>query len=258
MLKKLFINLSLISLGFVNANAQEETMNKEVVSQENEAQPQELDIETISRAFGHHIGKNLASPEFVNLDLEAVHKGIKEGVEGKDSPLNEADYTKAVSKIQEKQFMHNVQHNLEKAIEFLAQNAKQKHIISLEEGKLQYCIEKQGSGQRVHQHSTPLIHYVGRYLDGKELSSSRESEPIALSLDEAITGLAKGIVGMKEGEKRTLYIHPELGYGTAGSLRPNSLLIFEVEVIKADTPIDQTEALQETFNEDEHHKISMQ
>jgi peptidylprolyl isomerase len=38
---------------------------------------------------------------------------------------------------------------------------------------------------------------------------------------------------MQEGEKRTLYIHPEFAYGTKGILPPNSLLTFEVEIVKA-------------------------
>ena len=40
---------------------------------------------------------------------------------------------------------------------------------------------------------------------------------------------------MKEGEKRRLYVHPELGYGTTGQLPPNELLIFDIEVVKANS-----------------------
>jgi len=38
---------------------------------------------------------------------------------------------------------------------------------------------------------------------------------------------------MKEGEKRVVYVHPELAYGTSGFLPPNSLLTFEVGLIQA-------------------------
>ena len=51
-----------------------------------------------------------------------------------------------------------------------------------------------------------------------------------------IPGLKSGIIGMKEGEKRTIYIHPDRAYGTQGYLPPNSLLTFEIELIKANAP----------------------
>ena len=57
-----------------------------------------------------------------------------------------------------------------------------------------------------------------------------------LSLDEIIPGLKAGLVGMKEGEKRIVYVHPEMGYGTNGYLPPNSLLTFEIEIVKANSP----------------------
>ena len=257
MFKKLLLILSIISLSY--AESEERAQSQEPIQESQIAmneKTEEHDIATISRAFGHHVGRTLASPEFVNLDLDAVIKGIKEESEGKESPLNEADYTRAVTKIQEKRFMHNAEQNLEKAIAFLAENKEHENIVAIEDGKLQYSVDKQGKGEQVVTHSTPLIHYTGKYLDGKEFSTSRGGEPIALSLDEAISGFAKGIVGMKEGEKRTLYIHPELGYGTTGFLHPNSLLIFEVEVIKVDTPIEK-ETYQDKFDENEHHKMSL-
>jgi len=56
-----------------------------------------------------------------------------------------------------------------------------------------------------------------------------------MSLDEIIPGLKSGLIGMKEGEKRTIYIHPDLAYGSAGYLPPNSLLTFEIELVKANS-----------------------
>lgn len=70
-----------------------------------------------------------------------------------------------------------------------------------------------------------------------------------ISLDETIPGFSKGIVGMKEGEKRTLYIHPDLAYGVNGSLPPNSLLTFEIEIVKANNPQDQEAVISSNTNE---------
>jgi peptidylprolyl isomerase len=96
---------------------------------------------------------------------------------------------------------------------------------------VQYKVEKAGEGVTVQEHDSPLLRYTGKFLDGTVFGSSKEDELI--SLDETLPGFTKGIIGMKEGEKRTLFIHPDLGYGTSGYLPPNSLLTFEVEVLKA-------------------------
>ena len=256
MITRLLFLITFATLGFCEEVA---TKDAQPVAEKKE----EVDMATLSKAFGHHIGRNLASPEFVNLNLDAVLQGIKEEAEGTDSPLTEMDYTKAMTKIQEQHFIQTSKKNLEKVVSFLAENAQDKKVVEVEPGKLQYKIEIQGKGEVVQEHSTPLIHYVGKYLSGKEFSSSRDGEPIALAIDEAITGLAKGMLGMKEGERRTLFIHPDWGYGSSGDLssstglNPSSLLIFEVEVIRADTP-PEIDSSNTTFSEEEHHKISMQ
>ena len=199
---------------------------------------EQLNPEKISESFGHLIGKNLESMDF-DLNVDLVVKGIRDALAGKESPMSESECVQAISMIQENAFQKTAQKNLEKANQFLAKNAKEKGIVELEEGKLQYRIEKKGKGDAVKEHDSPVIRYVGRFSDGKVFGSSKDEEVI--SLDETIAGFKKGIVGMLEGEKRTIHIHPELGYGTAGYLPPNELLTFEVELIKANSPQKEVE-----------------
>lgn len=189
-----------------------------------------VDIARVSESFGHLIGKNMETIGF-QLDLAQVIKGLQDAAAGKESPMSEMECFQAISTVQEGVFKKQAAENLVKADEFLATNRKQEEMVSLEEGKLQYKIEKTGEGITVEEHFSPLIRYVGKFLDGKVFGASKEDEMI--SLDETIPGFTKGLIGMKEGEKRTLYIHPELGYGTNGYLPPNSLLTFEVELVKA-------------------------
>ncbi len=197
------------------------------------------DISKLSEALGHMIGKNLLDMG-VNLDIAQVVKGLKDSSQGKVPPLNENECVAAISTAQEEVFKDKAKTNLQAAETFLKKNSEEKGIVTLEEGKIQYKIETEGSGALVAAHGTPLVKYTGKFLDGKVFGSSKEEEDI--SLDELIPGLKTGLIGMKEGEKRTLYIHPDLGYGTAGMLPPNSLLCFEVEVVKAQTETTKAEA----------------
>jgi len=189
----------------------------------------EGDVTKISEAMGHLIGKNLQSLG-LTLDVEALVRGMNQAAEGKESPLSEEDCVQALAALQEESMAKVGEKNLQEANAYLQKNKEKKEIASLEEGKIQYEILKKGSGQAVQPYNSPLVRYKGRYLNGPAIPESEE----ILDLQETISGFSKAIVGMKEGESRTLYIHPELGYGKQGNLHPNALLIFDVEVIKAD------------------------
>ena len=189
------------------------------------------DIGKISETMGHLIGKNLQSLG-LPLDLDALVKGMQDEASGITSPLADEEYERAISILQEKSHEKAALENLQKANDFLQKNQAEEGVVSLEKGKLQYRIQKEGSGRVVQSYNTPLIRYQGKALNGELLQPDYEEELIPL--DEALPGLKQGMVGMKEGEKRLLFIHPDLGYGKE-SYVPNSLLIFDIEVIKADT-----------------------
>ncbi|MEM8727289.1 MAG: FKBP-type peptidyl-prolyl cis-trans isomerase [Chlamydiota bacterium] len=200
----------------------------------------EIDLRKVSQAFGHLIGKNLDSIGF-EFDMNQVIKGLEDSLAGKESPMNETECVQAISVVQEEAFQKLADKNLDEANRFMVENAEQGGIVVLEKDKLQYRVEKQGEGAIVEKHFSPMIRYSGKFLDGKIFGTSQEDE--LLSLDETIAGFSQGIVGMREGEKRTIYIHPELGYGTSGYLPPNSLLVFEIEVIKANAAPKQQDSL---------------
>jgi peptidylprolyl isomerase len=193
-----------------------------------------INLSQVSEAFGHLIGKNLQTLG-LEFDVLQVIKGIQDSIAGKNSPMSETECVQAISMIQENAFQNQAKANLQIAEEFLTKNAKSSGIIELEPNKLQYKVEQTGHGEEVKPHCTPTIRYVGKFADGNVFGASKEGE--AISLDETLPGFTKAIIGMREGEKRVVYIHPELGYGTAGYLPPNSLLTFEIEIVKADTPL---------------------
>ena len=179
--------------------------------------------------------------------FRSVIKGMEDSVAGKESPMNETECVQAISLVQEQSFQKLAQKNLEDANTFMAGNAKEEGVVILDQNKLHYKVEKTGTGAVVEEHFSPMIRYSGKFLDGKVFGSSQEDEMI--SLDETIPGFTKGIVGMKEGEKRTIFIHPDLGYGTSGYLPPNSTLVFDIEVVKANATPEQEDTLSSASKE---------
>ncbi len=210
---------------------------------------QPVDIKKLSEALGNFIGKNLDTPG-VKFDLESIIKGIRDGAAGKPSPMNEKDYEAALGVIQEKAWSSQSETNLKAANDFLEANAHAPNIVVVEPGKLQYEILQKGDGATVNEHSKPMIKYTGKFINGEVFGSSEQNGgPITLPLDQTIPGFSKGLMGMKENEKRRLFIHPDFAYGTAGQLPPNSLLIFDIELIKADNAAgDKTSADAEDFD----------
>jgi len=200
--------------------------------------PDELELEDkdaekislISEAFGHLIAKHIVSLG-INFDMASIVKGLQDAGEGKMSPMPETECIEAIAKTRETAFKELSQANLQKADTFMQENLKGTDIVTLEKGKLHYHIDQNGDGPSVIEGSTPVIRYVGKFLDGSVFGASKEDDVVIL--DETIPGFGKGLLGMKEGEKRTLYIHPDLAYGTMGQLPPNSLLIFEIQLLKA-------------------------
>lgn len=216
------------------------------------AQP--VEIAKLSEAFGHVIGKNLENIG-VKFDMAQVIKGLQDAIAGKESPMSEMECIQAIASVQEKIFKEQCAENLKRAETFLDKNSKTDGIVALEEGKVQYRILEQGSGAVIEAHFSPLVKYTGKYLDGSVFGASKEEEMI--SLDEIIPGLKAGLLGMKEGEKRTVYIHPDLAYGTNGYLPPNSLLTFDIEIVKANAPVKEGPKMDSQKPQEKHEIVDV-
>jgi peptidylprolyl isomerase len=187
-------------------------------------------ISKLSETYGHLIQKGLENP-ILKLDFTSVIKGMQDAKNGKAAPMTEQEYEEAINLVQEYAYQDLANKNLQEANAFLKDNAKKSGVKELEAGKLQIMVLQEGKGDTVTEETVPTISYSGKYADGTVFGSSEQSGgPIAISLNSTIPGFRKGVLGMKKGEKRRLFIHPDLGYGMSGQLLPNALLIFDIEV----------------------------
>lgn len=69
--------------------------------------------------------------------------------------------------------------------------------------------------KKVKKGDTIMLHYTGRFKDGKVFDNSRDWNPIPVKVGagEIINGLERAVLGMKPGEKQTVTVKPEEGYG---------------------------------------------
>ena len=101
---------------------------------------------------------------------------------------------------------------------------------------LQYVVLKKGDGKKFPKYGqTVTVHYTGTLLDGRMFDSSvHRGQPASFKIGQVIEGWNEALQTMSKGEKRTLIIPPELGYGVhgyPGIIPPDSYLIFDVELL---------------------------
>lgn len=94
-----------------------------------------------------------------------------------------------------------------------------------------------GDGASPKPGQTITVNYVGTLENGKEFDSSyKRGKPIdfKIGVGKVIKGWDQGLMDMKVGGKRKLFIPSNLGYGASGfppDIPPNANLIFEVELL---------------------------
>ena len=110
----------------------------------------------------------------------------------------------------------------------------QKNIHSLIAQKLCYRIETLGEGKEEISafHTTAKIRYLIKNSVNQTLAGTYFFEEHSeFAFHNMILGLAHGMLGMKKGEKRTIFIHPDFAYVRSASFANGDLLQATVELI---------------------------
>ena len=145
------------------------------------------------------------------------------------------EFDKALAKKQGSEVSGNSNgDNLQKGLDFLAENGKRAEVVTLASG-LQYEVIVDGKGKKPAATDKVKCHYHGTLIDGKVFDSSVErGEPIVFPVSGVIQGWVEALQLMGVGSKWKLYIPSHLAYGPQGAgknIGPNETLVFEVELL---------------------------
>ncbi|MBB5019310.1 peptidylprolyl isomerase [Chitinivorax tropicus] len=95
-----------------------------------------------------------------------------------------------------------------------------------------------GEGKEAVKGALITTQYVGTLVDGTEFDSSyRRGKPFqcVIGTGRVIKGWDQGLMGMRVGGKRKLFVPAHLAYGdrqVGAHIQPNSDLIFEIELLE--------------------------
>ena len=126
--------------------------------------------------------------------------------------------------------------------EYFAKN----HIKAMKTASgLYYVISKKGTGSNAKAGQMVSMNYIGKFMDGKKFDGNVDEnyQPVngrtplnfKLGIGQVIRGWDEGIQLLNTGCRATLYIPSGLAYGPGGrpSIPPNSILVFDVELLSA-------------------------
>ena len=196
--------------------------------------------EKLSYSMGFEVG-NYFKNAGGEIQQELLVSGINDAFKG-STPLLTPEEMQAVqkefaTKMQEEQKakMEEMQaKNKAAGVAYLEENKKKEGVIVTESG-VQYQVMKEGAGEKAKETDTVKVEYTGWLIDGKEFdSTAKHGEPAVFQVGQVIPGWGEALQLMTPGSKLHLVIPSELAYGDRGAaplIEPNSVLIFDVELI---------------------------
>jgi FKBP-type peptidyl-prolyl cis-trans isomerase len=196
-----------------------------------------------SYAVGVDIATSLKR-QGVDLDEKALTAGISDGLAGKPALTDEQqkaalmDLGKSLQAKAEEKQKAAAEKNLKAGEDFLAANAKKDGVKTTASG-LQYKVIKSGTGATPKATDTVKVQYQGTLIDGTVFDSSvQRGQPVTFPIRGVIPGWTEALQMMKVGDKWQLFIPAKLAYGEEGPgpIGPNSVLIFEVELLGIEKP----------------------
>jgi len=193
---------------------------------------------SLSYMYGSNIGRQMSDPRTpIKIDLDAFVAGLKDAFAKLEPQISEQRMQQISmafqQKMQAKQNEKGVE-ALKKGIAYLEAN-KKKPGVKVTASGLQYRVITEGKGATPTVTDKVKVHYKGTLIDGTVFDSSyKRNQPFEASLSGGvIPGWLEGMKLMAVGSKYEFTIPHTLAYDSRGqgSIGPNEVLVFEIEMI---------------------------
>jgi FKBP-type peptidyl-prolyl cis-trans isomerase FklB len=190
------------------------------------------EIDSLSYAIGIDLASRIEKSGVDNFNAEALAKGFKDAFKVENPAMDNAAANAIIQNFFKKMADKESAEAVEEGKKFLAENAK-KEGVKLTESGLQYKVLKEGEGDSPKPTDVVEVFYKGTLIDGTVFDETHD-KPVSFPVNGVIPGWTEALQLMKVGSKYQLFIPSELAYGergAGGQIKPNSTLIFEVELL---------------------------
>ena len=219
--------------------------------------PTTAEIDSVSYLLGVNYGIMFKQQGFAeklsDIDMAAMKKGMEDALKAempkgyndttfaKQFKISPYEMNRIFNGYLKKKSDYKAELNRVKGEKFLADNALKENVDTTETG-LQYTIVTEGASEKVAVNDTVTVKYKGTLIDGTVFDEGEIPGHVSGSRG-LITGFDEGIRLVGEGGKAIIYIPSELAYGSRGNrgIEPNSVLVFDIEVVKVDKFVAEEE-----------------
>lgn len=187
--------------------------------------------DTLQYAYGVLLGKLLIQYNLHQKNIELVKQGLYDVIGNKlviaDSILVSAMQTNELKSQSELAALQE---------EKIFKQLHEQKNIGFIPGGIAYLIDKTSTGIRPNEKDSIEIHIKGMLPSGQVIEDTyQRNESLKISINNLMVGLKEVVVNIPEGGKWRVFLPANKAYGKKGIpgiVPPNSMLIFDVEVLK--------------------------